>query len=143
MLHTPIVDRKGKVYCGPTAVAAITGMPLSKVEKMLRRVRNEGQADMIGGKTPRKSKAVRGIYNTELVKVLGRAGYKVTHHAGGMTLGALLDDRGHMGYHVVHYAHHYVSFARGQIIDNGTLVPVDFGSFGRRAKRVKNFWEIS
>ena len=29
MLHTPIYDVRGMPYCGPTAIAAVTGEPIS------------------------------------------------------------------------------------------------------------------
>jgi hypothetical protein len=48
-------DRRGP-YCGPSAVAFLTGVPVSRIEKMFRRIRG-GWRDELG-----RRKTVKGKY---------------------------------------------------------------------------------
>jgi len=72
MLHDPIVDVTHTVYCGPKAIAILTGVPVSRIEKMLRRCRSDKGRDSRGRKIP-----IRGTYSSQVVKVLRRLGCKV------------------------------------------------------------------
>ncbi len=50
-----IKDIKGQPYCGPTAVALLTGVPYSRVVQMLRRRRRGGYRDVNGKRIPVRS----------------------------------------------------------------------------------------
>ena len=43
MLHTPIYDVRGMPYCGPTAIAAVTGEPISHYHREVIRTQTGTQ----------------------------------------------------------------------------------------------------
>ena len=71
-LFTPIIDVPHRAYCGPTAIAALTGVPVSRIEKMIRRGRRNGYRDSRGRKL-----RIKGTYTWEVVRTLRRLGCKV------------------------------------------------------------------
>lgn len=91
MLHEPIIDVKHTVYCGPRAIAVLTGVPVSRIEKMLRRCRRSGYKSSDGRTLP-----IKGTQTGEVIKVLKRLGCKITPMKRvatmNTTLGALIED---------------------------------------------------
>lgn len=71
-LYPIIRDTKRKLYCGPTAICAVTGLAASTVIAEFDNYRGA-----YGFKSDGVRKGVRGVSNGELVAVLNRLGYKV------------------------------------------------------------------
>lgn len=63
MLYQINHDAKRKLWCGPAAIALVTGRPTSEIY---------AHADADAGRT------VQGMYNSELTRTLRRLGYRVT-----------------------------------------------------------------
>jgi len=156
MLHTPVYDTKARAFCGPTAIAAVTGTPISKVHKMVRRLRadkerewrgrvlNGGRVkDLLGRRMP-----VKGMHNRELVEIMRRLGFKVKHARWPVpgrrteTLQAFCEDRGHMGPFIVNVTGHYVAVSHGMICDTLKRTPVPFAEYPKLRSRVKAFWHF-
>jgi len=140
MLHTPVYDTGAShVYCGPTAISAVSGEPISKIHKMLRRARKEWGGwvkDDRGRRLP-----IKGVYNSEMLKVMKRLGYKaIPHVEHGMTFREFLDDRGHMGPFIVNVTGHYIAVSHGMLCDNSTKTPIPVSEYSGRNKRVQRFW---
>lgn len=90
-LRDVVNDTKSRGFCGPTAVAAITGEPVSRVRDAFRLVRYGASWT-----SRHRSPPIMGTYTHEIEQVLRLFGYvgawrKVT---GQPTLAAWLEDRG-------------------------------------------------
>jgi hypothetical protein len=148
MLHPPIYDTKAKAYCGPTAISAVGNVPISKIHKMIRRVRsdyergyrgrvlNGGMVKDIRG----YKKRIVGVSNSELLQVMKRLGFKSKPHAGGMTLRQFCEDRGHMGPFIVNVTGHYIAVSHGMVCDTCTKSVARWQDYPRLRWRVKRFW---
>ncbi len=66
----PIVDVDHRPYCGPLAIARLTGVPVSRIEKMLRRNRYGRYRDA-------SALPIKGTINAEVINVLQGLGCKV------------------------------------------------------------------
>lgn len=79
-LFRPIIDTNGHHFCGPRSITSITGVPISRVEKMIKRMRKS--------KSP-----VKGTYVWEVLKCLKRLGCRVEEmKTFESTLGRFRDD---------------------------------------------------
>lgn len=141
MLHTPVYDVPTRAYCGPTAISAVANEPISKIRKMIRRVRKENgrrTKDRNGRRIP-----VRGVGDMELLAVMKRLGFaSKAHTESGMTLRAFCEDRGHMGPFIVTVSGHYVAISHGMICDTYTKAPVPCEQYPKLGCRVKRFWKF-
>lgn len=145
MLHEPIKDVKGKGWCGPTAISAITQTPISKIQKMVRRVRadrerkhhgrvlNGGNAKNVnGGKMP-----VRGMYNFEVIEVMRRLKFNTDGEKSFKgTFRDFCDDCGHMGPFIVQVTRHYIAVSKGMACDTYTNKPVPWNEHPLLRKQV-------
>ncbi len=153
MLHAVNRDVKGGVYCGPTAIAAITGQPVSVIYKKIRRVRAEGDrrryGKVVNGGNVKRSdgnkRRIVGTHNWEVLKVLKRLGYNaVAKGAEVMTLRAFCEDRAHLGPHLINVTGHYVTVSRGMILDTRTgYVPIPWQNYPRLGWRVQRWWRFN
>lgn len=143
-LHDVVNDTKSRAFCGPTAVAAITGEPVSRVRDAFRLVRyGAGWTEYDG------APAVTGTRDYEVQGVLRLFGYVGSWRriAGQPTLAAWLEGRtGVERTHpcVVHVTGHYVATAGWVFCDTfskGLVVDADKAP-GRR-KRVKDVFLIT
>jgi hypothetical protein len=166
MLHPVNRDVKGGVYCGPTAIAAITGQPVSVIYKRLRRVRadrdrkNYGKVP-VGGALKRMDghkRPIVGTSNHEVLTVLERLGYpsvamdvvgrKLARGWGGMqstmTLRRFCDDMAHLGPTLIEVTGHYVAVSRGMILDTQTgYVPIPWRDYPKLGWRVQRWWRFN
>ena len=58
MIHPVNNDTGREAYCGPRAIAALTGLPVSAIEARIRRGRGGGYRDRMGRKIP-----IKGTYD--------------------------------------------------------------------------------
>lgn len=141
MLHTPIADGR-RHFCGPTAIAAVTGATFDEVYKKIRRVRSDRNGrvrDTAGRKVP-----IKGMGNFDLLLTMKRFGFKVKAKGslGYPTLRALLEDRGHLGPIIVNVTHHYIAVSRGMICDTFTKVPIPMMDYPKLRVRVEGWYQF-
>lgn len=128
----PVLDLKHTPYCGPAAVAILTGVPLSRIELMLKRAR-KGWGN----------KPIKGMYAHEAVKVLKRLGCKVKAakvYEGTATKFA--DDVRHAGAYLVNVTGHFMVACAGVLADNANPEGVPAETYGRGARRVVRAWRV-
>ncbi|MGW9232517.1 hypothetical protein ACWGPT_16785 [Pseudorhizobium sp. NPDC055634] len=128
-LHDIVNDTKSRAFCGPTAVAAITGEPISRVRDCYRLVRYGS-----GWVNRRRAPPIMGTRLVETEKVLRLLGFAVSWQkvADAPTLAAYLDNRTGMQRTypcVVRVTGHLVAvsgwlfcdtFSKGQVVDADT-----------------------
>lgn len=146
MIYTPDTGGK-KIYCGPFAIAALTGESIDKVYKIIRRVREESCGGSAKDQTGRNL-PIKSMYTYEAVKVLARLGLRGEVGTFKGNLRAFCKDRGHLGRYLVHVTNHFVVVSRGMIADNNTkqAIPIFFedGSerYTRLGRKVHKFWRF-
>lgn len=140
MIHQPIIDVKHRPYCGPTAISLLTGVPLSRIEEMLRRKRRGGYRDALGRKI-----AIKGTYTWEVVRVLKRLGCKVEElNLYTKTFGQFCRDTQHLAStFLVEVTGHFMVSQQGLIADNANQTPVPVEGYRRATRRVKKAWKIT
>lgn len=143
-LHDVVNDTKSRAFCGPTAVATITGEPVSRVRDAFRLVRHGA-----GWTEYDRAPSITGTRDYEVQRVLRLFGYVGSWRriAGQPTIAGYLEGRtGVERTHpcVVHVTGHWVAvsgwvfcdtFSKGQVVDADEAP-------GRR-KRVKNVFVIT
>lgn len=127
----PILDLKQK-WCGPAAVAILTGVPYSRVEDMIRRGRGKGW----------RTKPIKGTYIHELVKVLKRLDCKVERvDVYENTAPKFADDVRHAGAYLFRVPGHIMVACGGIIADNSNPEGVPAEVYGR-ARRVNQAYRV-
>lgn len=152
MLHTPIRDvPRGRLYCGPTAVAAITGLPGSVVVKKIRRAladweRSEYGKVKLGGLVYRENgtkKPVRRTGSYEINLVMTRCGYKIKkreYFKKPVTLLRFCEDMGHLGPMIIHLSGHWIALSQGKIVCSYTTYdPVPWQEYKKLGWRVHGY----
>ena len=123
------------VYCGPGAIAIVTGQPVSKIEKMIRRYRNEITRQYNQTRRYSIKAQIKSMYNHEVRTVLKRLKVKVnTLYPSIQTLRQFVDDTQYEKYpYIVQVTGHYVVTYRGRVMDNQLPLLTSVGC--RRPKR--------
>lgn len=143
MLHTPIYDvRGGRAYCGPTAISAVTGEPISIIRDVIR--------SQIGTKINGHAMPVIGISNKTLVKTMQAFGWQVVAHTDHTANIYRLDDYLELvqmgvahGPHIVQVTGHYYAVDDDEICDTYTKIPLEIHRFKRgRMRWVKHIWKF-
>jgi hypothetical protein len=124
-LHTPQKDVKTKAFCGPTAVAAITGVPISVARNAIRQA--SGKIVTKAG----KAHPVMGVGNKAMLKAMASLGWNVAekwHKPAGFTvkrytLDAFAKDYGDDGPFIVNVPGHYVAISAGEFCDTYIKMP--------------------
>lgn len=138
-LFTPVIDVKHRPYCGPAAIAALTGVPVARIEKMLRRGR-KGYRDSDGRKIP-----IKGTHPWEVIKVLERLGCKVTEVKPAVsTFGRFVEDTVHVRTpYLVEVTGHFMATHQGSFCDTSSLEgPRALAGYRRATRRVQRVWEV-
>lgn len=139
MLYMPIVNVK-RPYCGPVAIAALTGVPLSRIEKMIRRGRRGGYRASNGRRMP-----IKGTYHHEVHKVLKNLGCKVTAvKTYASTFGAFCEDTRHINAaFLVNVTGHYMVTAQGTYCDTSSLDgPRPIEGYHQTQRQVLRAWRV-
>jgi hypothetical protein len=122
-LHTPHKDVKTKPFCAPTAIAAITGEPVSVVRDAIRQA--SGKMLTSAG----KAHPVMGVDNSSVLKAMALLGWHVVErrsvpsNAKRYTLDAFAKDHGDDGPFIVNVPGHYVTISNGEFCDTYTKGP--------------------
>jgi hypothetical protein len=152
-LHTPNYDIRTRAYCGPTAISAVTGEPISVIRDAIRQA---------SGKIARANGSawpITGVNNENLLAAMQLLGWQIVEQwsepaAGGpYTLDSFARDRGNDGPFIVNVTGHYVAISQGEFCDPFTVLPKDlFGGvldrkwFGGRKRKgstwVRKWWRF-
>jgi hypothetical protein len=137
-LFPMIKDVDHRTFCGPTAIALLTGVPVSRVEAMIRRIRGGGYRNEAGRRLP-----VKSTWTSEVRIVLERLGCKIEPvkvHAP--TLGSFVDDVRHAGTFLIDVPHHLMVCSGGMVADTRYNAPVPIEECIRPTRRVDAAWRI-
>ncbi len=142
MLFAPNIDvERGRgPYCGPTAVMLLTGEPLSRIEKMIRRRRRGGYRDINGKRIP-----IRGTYTWEITRVLKTLGCKVEKlkRVEGETINSLVTEcLPSTGAFLIVVTGHFMVASGGMIADTTHQTPIPIKDYGRKTRRVEQVWKV-
>jgi len=135
MLHQIVHDNRSKLWCGPAAIAAVTGQPTSVVTRALLQVRD--------------GKPVKGIYNHELLGALRMLGYMPSEEVrvrGPLTLAEFAAKHRNLFSErpmIVQVTGHYVVLAGRRFVDSHTMTPVWLKDAPHRRRRVEWAWSFT
>jgi hypothetical protein len=114
-LCTPHNDTGRTAYCGPTAMAAVTGEPFSVIEDAIRG--GFGKAN------------VTGMNHVQLLAAMELLCWYVVEEwsSNGVRhrLDAFAKEHGRDGPFIVAITDHYVAISEGEFCDTGTMAPCD------------------
>ena len=135
-LHPIKHDLKTTLWCGPGALATITGLPTSYIMATLRHV------------TGRKT--IKGVYPSELRKAGELLGFRFFEVDPGYrgprrSLARWTDENSHLlkaGAVVFNVSHHYVTVSGRMFNDNWTKTPVSLKKAPRRRAKVRGAWHV-
>lgn len=144
MLHTPPLNIG---YCGPTAIAAITG----RTKKEIYQAIHEARLDTCGEEAyqARKDGALRrmpvfGLSNDDLMLAMDILGWTLIAHAPpprGTTLDTFMEALGRMGTYIVNVTGHYIAVSQGEVCDTATRMPIPYASWrNKRGGRHVKHW---
>lgn len=152
MLHNPRYRGSQREFCGPTAIAAVTGASLEEVRDAIRQVRGPTlRAD--GAYMP-----ITGLPVVELLEVMDNLGWKVVEEdlwqdraelkrAKLCTLGEFAENHGHDGPYIVNVTGHYVAISQHEFCDTRSIMCTDLDRAmkwrGMAGKWVKNWWKFA
>ena len=144
MIYEPNIDvkRDRGPYCGPTAIALLTGEPISRIEQMIRRKRRGGYRDSSGRKMP-----IKGTYPWEVIYVLARLGCRVELPKKGVrgeTLNNVVNE--HLpstGVYLIEVTGHFMVASGGMIADTTHKTPIPISTYRRKSRRVQQVWKVT
>lgn len=129
-------DLKTTLWCGPGALAIMSGQPTSVIREVLRKVSGR--------------QTIKGVYHSEMERAAEKLGYRLERvsavtSAARRTFAAwekanreLFADT----LHLLNVGNHYVTVAGRQFCDNWTKTPVPLKKAPKRRRRVKAVWRI-
>ena len=139
-----------RAFCGPFALAALTGEPIDRCLDAIRAVRGDDNEyrERIGAAPRRRGVAIRGVYNWEMDRALKTLGWrmdavphksKISMKRFVETIGMALKDSPLL----VNVTGHYIVLYRGMVMDTTYRIPMAF-SLSRRYRRsiVRNAWAV-
>jgi hypothetical protein len=128
-LVTPVYDvGQSRAFCGPTAMSAVTGKPISVVRDAVRQA--SGKIHKSNG----SAWPVMGMHNADLVAAMRLLGWRVAEEwhepEGGKpyTLDSFARDRSYDGPFIVGVTGHYVAISQGEFCDTVTVLPKDLSA---------------
>jgi hypothetical protein len=146
-LHeVPSLERP--TFCGPTAIAAVTGIPVSRVEDAVLKSRDEAAGR--GYRTPRERKKgarVKMMWSHEIIPVCRKLGFVAQRvEVVTSTYRRLTEamQRGEIaGPLMVLVTGHYLALSRWHFVDNRHRKPVDHSRYSCQRDRVQNIWKLT
>jgi len=158
-LFTPHYDERSS-YCGPTAMSAVTGLPVSLIKQTLRDLRMTDPRRRVrlqydDGSVVERQLATRivGVGNDEMLKAMTLLGWRVIEQQESdnnlfkrnvFRLGDFLEAKGHDGPFIVNVTHHYIAVGAGEACDTYTKIPIDIARWRRGRKRwVQRWWKFA
>lgn len=134
MIFPLVNDVKHRAFCGPTAIALLTGVPVSVIEQKLRR-----------GRKGWGNKPIKGCYNWEVLRVLKTLGCKVEEFKNPEgTFAKFVEDTTTISKpFLVNVTGHYMVSHKGQFADSAWIIPTPISDYDRAYRRVKKAWVVS
>ena len=124
-------------WCGPTALALITGRTLKFCHNKLARIE---------GKEPRY---LKGVYKPSMRRALREMGYqleRIPFVRQRMTLRKSIEEvqttEHFRSVMLVNVTRHYVVISKGMVVDNHRTVPLPVREHPMWRKRIKNAWIV-
>jgi hypothetical protein len=133
-------DTKRRLYCGPTAICAVTGLSASRVLALI-----DADRGAAAYKTDGRLRGVRGMHHLELLNALALLGFPARYIRvhDRPTLAAWLKDHRPTEPMIVNVTGHYVAVDARTFIDTKTKgLPVRLKDAPGRRARVRGFIEI-
>jgi hypothetical protein len=139
-------------YCGPAAIAALTGLPVASIEDaVLQYRRTHAPARRTRGRRGKPGR-VAGMFANEMAPVLDLLGYRAvlaadyvgtrTHARPCLDRHALTHARGDVAQLVI-VTGHGVALHRMHVVDTRHRVPTHvYGTRGLQQKRVLLAWDV-
>lgn len=145
-LYTPRYAGNRSEFCGPTAIAAVTGEDFDTIRAAIRQA--SGKLETKDG----RAHPVMGVRIEWLVAAMGFLGWRAVEHQATdnrrnrrdiFSLGDFLDAHGkdHASY-IVNVTGHYYAIGNGEICDTFTKLPMDIVRFRKRRKWVHHWWRF-
>jgi hypothetical protein len=157
-LHTPITRGSKRDYCGPTAMAAVTGLPLKNIREAIieqrdyRRVANGQRYLSITGLSPQDLLGAMDLLGWRLVErddILQNRDLRprLLRLPKLMTLAEFCEQRGNGGPYIVSAGHHWQAISAGEFCDTFTMTPISIEiamrpGKGRAGKWVKGWYRF-
>lgn len=135
MLYTPKYDEPSGRYCGPTAICAVTGLPLSVVKAAIRQA--SGKITDAAGRAHR----VSGVAPEHLVGAMALLGWNVVGEAehphlrgqhDHVTFRDFCHQCGDNGPFIVNVTGHYIAVGWGEICDPMNDIGVEMNRYFSR-----------
>lgn len=124
-------------WCGPTALALITGRTLKFCHNKLARIE---------GKEPRY---LKGVYQPSMRRALREMGYqpeRIPLVRQSLTLRKYIEEvqttEHFRGVMLVNVTDHYVVINKGMVVDNHRILPLPVREHPAWRKRIKNAWIV-
>lgn len=148
MLHTPVYDVRSRAFCGPTAMSAVTGQPISIIRGVLQSFR--------GPKSNGHNRAIMGVGNDEMLAAMAVLGWRVvdqmrhpkaSEFRGWYNPPKLRDFLDYVqmneGAFIVNVTGHYIAASETEVCDTYTALPIPIAKWKRSLGRhVKNWWKF-
>ena len=152
-LHTPHYDVRGRAFCGPTAMSAVTGLPISEIRDAIRQA--TGNITTTNG----AAWPIMGVSDDHLIKAMVLLGWRVAESwsepapTRKYTLDEFARDHGDRGPFIVNVTGHYVAISEGEFCDTFTKLPcnlfagvLDRKWYGHRKRKgstwVRRWWRF-
>ena len=146
-LHTPRrLTGKGKIYCGPTALCAVSGWYYEDIRTVINTIRmRRDSTGIIGLPVSVLHKAIKQIFGTtHEIKYFNH-----TLGNGNETFNQWINTYKASKVYanpnvtmILHLTHHYVTVSEDMFIDNHTLRPVHLKEAPFKKKRVKGVFKL-
>jgi len=148
----PVPNNSGRtMYCGPSAIAAITGHSPEEVERVILQLRGEG------GHGPRRERrrapgTFKSVWSSEVPNVAKAVGYRAycvvfpkCHHSMRITFSAWRL-RGRIGCyddaHLVLVTCHFVAVKGDWFVDTNNRTPILASAWRGQRKRIQQAWKF-
>lgn len=154
---SPIDTAQGRMYCGPTVLALLTGKPRAEIHRDVNKLKRKA------GKKKRKTvyyrdgmykttrmlpwpltASVRGMSNGTLEKLMKK--YRLSakrHDSAYPSLRRMVEDLGHFKTPIViNVTHHYVLYFQGKIYDTFRKDGAPIAEHPCAGKRVEKYWIV-
>lgn len=148
MLHTPNYDVRSRAFCGPTAISAVTGEPISLIRDVIR--------SQIGTKSNGHARAIMGLSNELLLSTMTLLEWRCVAKSGdtenqsnrhdifrfGDFLDTLQMKEAGLPY-IVCVTGHYYAVDQDEVCDTATKIPIEIHRFKRGRQRwIKCWWQF-
>ena len=146
-LHTPVYDVRTRAFCGPTAMSAVTGLPISQIRDAIRKA--SGKELTADG----RAYPVMGIRNVDMIVAMELLGWRAiwTVFNNNAEIGTpdwyrlddFLSDHARSGPFIVEVTGHYIAVSYDEVCDTFTKLPIPVERWKRGRKRwVRSWWKF-